>query len=215
MHSVWIAFALQLVVTQAHASSFDGAMGKTDYKVFVGDVNGDGRQDILVKAVPKIVMIPIDDDFNVPIPISGPSPSFVLLSGAAGTYTLSSNPNAQTLAFAWVQSSYQLTFGGPSGAAADSVQLTSPTLDLPSFVVTMAGDTGQLQLSSYTGSPVSSDSALTAVNITPPHLSNANAGSLPGTLDVNSSGAATYAIDLVVPPGTNGMQPALSLSYSS
>ena len=55
---------------------------------------------------------------------------------------------------------------------------------------------------------------LTPVTITPPHLENADAGSLPGSLGVSNSGAASYTIDLVVPPGTNGMQPAVSLSYS-
>lgn len=55
---------------------------------------------------------------------------------------------------------------------------------------------------------------LVPVSIVPPHLGNPDAGTLPGALDVSSSGAAAYAIDLVVPPGTNGMQPALSLNYS-
>ncbi|MDO8051427.1 NBR1-Ig-like domain-containing protein [Janthinobacterium sp. SUN211] len=54
-----------------------------------------------------------------------------------------------------------------------------------------------------------------AVNITPPHLGNENAGTLPGNLSVGNDGAALYSIELAVPPGTAGMQPALSLSYSS
>lgn len=53
------------------------------------------------------------------------------------------------------------------------------------------------------------------INITPPHLSNDNAGTLPGSLAVGSDGAANYGIDIVVPPGTAGMRPALSLNYSS
>jgi uncharacterized repeat protein (TIGR01451 family) len=38
---------------------------------------------------------------------------------------------------------------------------------------------------------------------------------IPGTLEVGASGAATYTIPIVVPPGTAGVAPALSLEYSS
>ena len=38
---------------------------------------------------------------------------------------------------------------------------------------------------------------------------------IPGKLEVGASGAATYTIPIVVPPGTAGMTPPLSLEYSS
>ncbi len=40
-------------------------------------------------------------------------------------------------------------------------------------------------------------------------------GFVAGSFDVNSSGAATYNVPLQVSPGTAGMQPTLSLAYSS
>jgi RHS repeat-associated protein len=46
-------------------------------------------------------------------------------------------------------------------------------------------------------------------------LGNSVAGTLPGNLQVGNDGAATYSVELTVPPGTAGMQPKLSLDYSS
>ncbi|WP_373989876.1 Ig-like domain-containing protein [Duganella sp. BuS-21] len=52
-------------------------------------------------------------------------------------------------------------------------------------------------------------------NINLDALSYSDAGTLPGTLGVGSGGEATYSIDLVTPPGTAGLQPALALNYNS
>ncbi len=41
------------------------------------------------------------------------------------------------------------------------------------------------------------------------------AGAIKGEFSVEASGSAAYVIDIQVPPGTSGMQPSLSLAYSS
>ncbi|SMO46741.1 RHS repeat-associated core domain-containing protein [Saccharicrinis carchari] len=40
-------------------------------------------------------------------------------------------------------------------------------------------------------------------------------GTIPGSFNVTSSGAATYTIPIVCPPGINGMQPNIAISYNS
>ncbi len=45
-------------------------------------------------------------------------------------------------------------------------------------------------------------------------LNNADAGALPGTMGVGN-GAATYSLPIALPPGVAGVQPSLSLNYSS
>ena len=50
---------------------------------------------------------------------------------------------------------------------------------------------------------------------TAPFTTGTILGTLPGSAGVNPSGAASYTIPLTLPPGTAGMQPALSLAFNS
>ena len=224
LYVVLLVLLGQMIPGMAQAGTYDGAMRSTDYRVFSGDVNGDGREDILVKAHSRLVMLPFDDDLIIPLNIKPRSPSFMLLSSANGSYELVADPDTAQLAFAgWTAANYSLVFGDAQGADAGSVSIKGSAIGQGDFVVAMSAASGQLTL---VGAPViapgtpSTDPAaetppLTASPIITPHLDNADAGTLPGALAVSNSGTAIYSIGLAAPPGTNGMQPALSLSYSS
>jgi hypothetical protein len=56
---------------------------------------------------------------------------------------------------------------------------------------------------------------LPLVALAAPSLAQTVAGVTPGALSVEESGAATYTVPIAVPPGTGGMEPSLSLVYSS
>lgn len=141
-----LAMSLQMLALPAQAGAYDEALAKTKYDVLAGDVNGDGKPDLLVKAAPRIVLINLDDDLMVPIPLPPASPSFVLLSNPSGNFYLAS-PDAQMLAFAgWTPANYALSFTGAEGGLAGSMTLTAAVAGQPIFTVAMAADSGQLQL---------------------------------------------------------------------
>lgn len=111
---------------------------------------------------------------------------------------------------------------GVVAVAGGRADLSISTLAIGSHAVTAAfgGDannkpsnTAATTVTVGAASPPSSAMPL-PVLIDAPYLANPDAGTLPGELSVSNSGAAAYSIPLVVPPGTAGLQPGLSLSYS-
>jgi RHS repeat-associated protein len=60
-----------------------------------------------------------------------------------------------------------------------------------------------------------SGAALSAVTIVPPNLAGSVGGTIPGHASVSTRGAAQYAFDVPVPPGTAGISPKLALQYDS
>lgn len=148
-----------VLIAPACAGTYDNAMGNTKYIVMSGDINADGQNDVLFKALPKLILIPLDDDLMIPINIAPPSPTFALISTSYGKYTLVVKPDAQTEArVEWRPATQQITYYGAEGAFASSVAIKATASDQASFVVSMSA-TGQLQISSITAP---------AVNSTPP-----------------------------------------------
>lgn len=155
-------FACQLVVRSvalyflasaqvAYAGSYTDAMKKTQYRVSTGDFNGDGQNDILLVAMPKLMaMIPIDDDLAVPLVGPAPSPSFALLSTSFGKYILEVNPGSATLgSSAWKSAAQQVVITGADGEYADTMTIAAGADYQASFKIGMSGS-GNLVLISTT-----------------------------------------------------------------
>jgi RHS repeat-associated protein len=73
----------------------------------------------------------------------------------------------------------------------------------------------RITVTATAGAAVPASPIPVAVDVTVPHLSNDDAGTLAGDLSVGSDGVAKYSVPIVVPPGTAGFEPHLSLDYSS
>lgn len=115
---------------------------KANYKMFVGDVNSDTYPDILARATPKIVPIPLDD-LTIPIVLPG-SPTFVLLSSSGGPYTLTVNPSASIRNNpAWQTAAYSLFFGDILGDGRGGMLIRSNNAGVASFTIATSAGSGQ------------------------------------------------------------------------
>ena len=65
------------------------------------------------------------------------------------------------------------------------------------------------------GSTPAETSSTRPVSVTGGIITSAQVGTLPGAMTVGTDGSGNYTIPIEVPPGRLGMQPALSLTYSS
>ena len=132
------ALASVCVTLPAQAQTSD-PMGSTKYVQLTGDFNGDGLNDVLMKAIPEMFFIPLDDDIIIPISKPTPSPTFALLSGQHDQYSLVSSPDSAVVSSAaWKTGTHGLTFSGATGDLAGVVSIAATAADQRSFVVTMS-----------------------------------------------------------------------------
>lgn len=134
--------------------------------------------------------------FTVTIAGSSPSGTVTFMDGAVSLGTATVTNAGATFAISTLATGEHSIMANYSGDAANLASTSAAS------VVTVGQGS---EPSSATPIPVMIDT---------PYLSNPDAGTLPGDLTVGSSGAASYSIPLVVPPGTAGLQPNLSLNYS-
>ncbi|MCC6194106.1 MAG: VCBS repeat-containing protein, partial [Burkholderiales bacterium] len=110
----------------------------------------------------------------------------------------------------------QLVSIGPVGSGTHTLSWVAPvagtynlTVKVSDPYTTVSQAVTLVATSPPTSAPPNPDAVIPASYPTPP------IGTLAGTFGVSESGAATYSIPLKVAPGTAGMEPALSLNYSS
>lgn len=94
------------------------------YSVYTQDRNGDGCPDFLVKAPDRLVVIALDEDFILPLPVPALAKPVLLQSNAACTYTLTNSPDNSVIREpGWAPSSYQLLAGDSAGTGGGSLLL--------------------------------------------------------------------------------------------
>lgn len=105
------------------------------YLSYTADINGDGQLDILVKPVPRVIMVSLDDDFDVPIAAPLVIPAFLLLSNGNGSYQFSTDVGPVMANPSWAQGLVNVTnnSGQSSGGASITISYVASN-QLPSIV---------------------------------------------------------------------------------
>lgn len=172
-----------------------------EYKIYALDINGDGYDDYLIKEVPKLVLISVNDDLTVPISLPSSLPSFLLISGV-GKYSLSSvvAPSLANLA-GWRPDAHSLAFETSDGFSSGKLNVVSGTNAFTSFVVTRDLNTGALSLTAQSGGLViPSNDAVFTVSSVPTKM--ASGAQYPVSLTIRNTGTTTWTAGTVFKLGS-------------
>ncbi len=207
--SVFTAIFVFSFSWQVYAVEFRGA----EYDVYLGDVNGDGIDDIYLKVPDTFVLI--HGDISVPLLIDSDTPSYLINSvDVSSPYyddpVVDESIDVTTLTQIPED---ELESVDVNGDGVLDLRITSPLL-LFSLVIDGFSDTFLSTLPAppvdpnyYTGIP------LPAVFVQPAH--DPSVGALPGEHKVEQNGAAGYTIPINISGGRAGVQPSLSIGYNS
>ncbi len=203
----FVALVLGVCSLQANAIEFRGA----EYEVYIGDVNGDGINDVYLK-VPDIFVL-LHGDISVPLFISSDEPSFLIesLDAQSPLYldpVVDESVDVSTL----TKSSDIVSLIDVNGDGVLDLNFTSP-----SIIYDFSLDGGALEqpliVATVISVPTLNKAAVDPVD------DDLSEDDYPGLIKSNSfvgkNGAFNIEVPIPVSPGINGIQPKVSLSYNS
>ncbi len=160
------------------------------------DFNGDGKQDLLVQA------------------LNSGGATYLFLADVNGKYTsIAQQWKNGHLNLNWSSDVSNLWVGDYDGdGRADIIVESKITNGRNALIYTSSGAT-LIDRAYQTWDNPSTTSNISPAASNP--IYSTIAGSTAGSFDVSQSGAATYQIPVVVPPGINGLVPNVSLNYNS
>lgn len=126
------------------------------YLSYTADINGDGQLDILVKPAPKIIMLSVDDDLDVPIVVPPTIPAFLLISNGSGGYQLSTNLGLAGPSTLWMQGLVNVTVNSGQSPSSPSITINYTTSSQLPSVVSKASD-GTLVLTQSGTAPLANN----------------------------------------------------------
>ncbi len=171
-------------------------------------------------------MITVDPALEVQVTLSNPVSGASVASGGSMTLTATTSGNAAVASLKFYANGNSVATATRSGSTwsavwsnivSGSYQVKASAFDGSGALLAQTPAVAVTATAPNNGAepPANSSDTPLAVKINTPHLINADAGTLPGELGINNAGAATYGMPIVVPPGTAGLQPSISLDYNS
>jgi len=145
--SVLIWGLVLCAIASGQVMTLQDALMKTNYAVSSCDINGDGQLDYLVKGGSKTIILPIDDDFDIPLVIPPKGPSFLIQSFAGINYLVVQSPEKALQDNAcWTPTTYSAKPGDGKAAPAGTLFLSPAQGDGASFLIGIQSGTNNLQL---------------------------------------------------------------------
>ena len=140
----------------AFIASSASAQTADKYSSYTADINGDGQLDILVKPAPKVIMLSLDDDTNVPIVVRPAISSFLLVSNGSGGYQISTNLGLAAQNTLWMQGLVNVTVNSGQSTSGASITINYTTSSQLPSVVSKASD-GTLVLTQSGSAPLANN----------------------------------------------------------